>query len=87
MRYPAISPDGQSILFRYEGDIYSVPSKGGLAVPLTISEWYEFSPVWSHDGRWIAFGAEGNGFVEPDVVSGGRDQQIEAAVKELMKKD
>ena len=24
MRYPAISPDGKTILFEYKGDIYSV---------------------------------------------------------------
>ncbi|HLI93077.1 MAG TPA: hypothetical protein VKU83_05695, partial [Puia sp.] len=58
MRYPAISPDGQTILFSYNGDIYSVPSRGGQAMPLTISESYEFSPVWSHDGKWIAFASD-----------------------------
>jgi hypothetical protein len=36
MRYPAISPDGSTILFSYKGDIYKVSSKGGDAVPLTI---------------------------------------------------
>ena len=55
MRYPAISPDGQTILFSYKGYIYSVPAKGGTAVPLTISESYEFAPVWSHDGRSDCF--------------------------------
>jgi Tol biopolymer transport system component/C-terminal processing protease CtpA/Prc len=58
MRYPAISPDGLTILFSYKGDIYSVPAKGGSAVPLTISESYEFAPVWSHDGKWIAFASD-----------------------------
>jgi hypothetical protein len=38
LRYPAISPDGSTILFSYKGDIYRVSSKGGDAVPLTISE-------------------------------------------------
>jgi tricorn protease len=78
MRYPALSPDGQTILFSYKGDIYSVPSKGGQAMPLTISESYEFSPVWSHDGRWIAFASDRYGnfdvFVMP--ATGGEARRL-----------
>ena len=59
MRYPAISPDGSTILFSYKGEIYTVSSKGGTAVPLTISESYEFSPVWSHDGRRMDYSRRG----------------------------
>ena len=29
LRYPAISPDGQTLLFEYKGDIWSVPAAGG----------------------------------------------------------
>ncbi len=58
LRYPAISPDGQTILFCYKDDIYQVPSSGGQANPLTISESYDFSPVWSHDGKFIAFASD-----------------------------
>ena len=29
MRYPAISPDGQTIVFSYKGDLYTVPTTGG----------------------------------------------------------
>jgi tricorn protease len=78
MRYPAISPDGQTILFSYKGDIYSVTAKGGLAVPLTISESYEFAPVWSHDGRSIAFASDRYGnfdvFVMP--ATGGEAKRV-----------
>lgn len=58
LRYPAISPDGQTILFSYKGDIYSVSSSGGNAIPLTLSETYEYAPVWSHDGKSIAFASD-----------------------------
>ena len=51
LRYPAISPDGQTIAFSYQGDIYAVPSAGGNAMPLTLGESYEYAPVWSHDGK------------------------------------
>ena len=58
LRYPAVSPDGQTILFCYKGDIYKVPAAGGQAYPLTISESYEYAPVWSHDGKSIAFASD-----------------------------
>jgi len=78
MRYPAISPDGQTILFSYKGDIYSVAARGGSAVPLTISESYEYAPVWSHDGKWIAFASDRYGnfdvFVMPST--GGEAKRL-----------
>ena len=55
LRYPAISPDGQTIAFSYQGDIYAVPAAGGNAVPLTLGESYEYAPVWIHDGKSLAF--------------------------------
>ena len=58
LRYPALSPDGETILFCYKGDIYSVPAAGGVATPKTLGESYEFSPVWSHDGKSIAFASD-----------------------------
>ena len=78
LRYPAISPDGQTILFEYKGDIYSVPSAGGMAMPLTLSESYEFAPVWSHDGKSIAFASDRYGnfdvFVMP--ATGGESKRL-----------
>ncbi|NCC73025.1 MAG: peptidase S41 [Sphingobacteriia bacterium] len=55
MRYPAISPDGQTIVFSYQGDIYKVASSGGKATPITMHSAYDFMPVWSPDGKQIAF--------------------------------
>lgn len=71
LRYPAISPDGQTVLFCFKGDIDSVLAAGGAAVPLTLSESYEFAPVWSHDGKSIAFASDRYGnfdvFVMPSA--------------------
>ena len=71
LRYPAISPDGKTILFCYRGDIYAVPSAGGTATPLTMSESYEFAPVWSHDGKTIAFASDRYGSFDVFVMPAG----------------
>src|SRR6202008_3952480 len=71
LRYPAISPDGQVILFEYKGDIYTVASAGGTALPLTLNESYEFAPVWSHDGKSIAFASDRYGNFDVFVMPAG----------------
>jgi Tol biopolymer transport system component/C-terminal processing protease CtpA/Prc len=71
LRYPAISPDGQTLLFEYKGDIWSVPAAGGTAVPMTLSESYEFAPVWSHDGKSIAFSSDRYGNLDVFVMPAG----------------
>ncbi len=58
LRYPAISPDGKTVVFTYKGDLYRVASAGGPATALTTHEAQDFMPVWSHDGRQIAFASD-----------------------------
>ncbi|MBK6620726.1 MAG: PD40 domain-containing protein [Saprospirales bacterium] len=58
LRYPAISPDGEQIVFSFKGDLYKVPAAGGQAYPLTLHDARDFMPVWSHDGKWIAFASD-----------------------------
>ncbi|MCM5529984.1 S41 family peptidase [Parasegetibacter sp. NRK P23] len=58
LRYPAISPDGSTIVFTYKGDLYTVPVGGGRAYPLTQHEAQDFMPVWSRDGKTIAFASD-----------------------------
>ena len=58
LRYPAISPDGKTIAFCYQGDIYRAPSEGGLATPLTLGQAYNTRPVWSPDGKTLAFASD-----------------------------
>ncbi len=58
LRYSAISPDGKTIVFTYKGDLYRVSSSGGTATALTIHEAHDFMPVWSHDGKSIAFASD-----------------------------
>ncbi|WP_437921429.1 S41 family peptidase [Sphingobacterium sp. LRF_L2] len=58
MRYPAISPDGQHIAFTYKGDLYKVSAQGGAATRLTFHQAHDFMPVWSPDGKKIAFASD-----------------------------
>jgi len=78
MRYPAISPDGQTIVFSYKGDLYTVPSTGGSASVLTLHEAYDFQPVWSNDGSKIAFASNRFGNFDVFVIptSGGIAERL-----------
>lgn len=68
LRHAAISPDGATIAFSYRGDIYSVPANGGTAKPLTLNAAWEGHPVWSHDGKSIAFASDRNGNLDVYVM-------------------
>ena len=61
MRYNQISPNGDKIAFTYKGDIYIVDTQGGMARQLTTSPAYDYYPIWSNDGKNIAFATDRNG--------------------------
>ena len=78
MRYPAISPDGTQIVFSYKGDLFLVPAGGGRALPLTADDAYDFKPVWSPDGKWIAFASNrfGNFDIYVLPAGGGKGRRL-----------
>ena len=60
---PSFSPDRKEIAFVSGGDIWSVPSEGGIARLLVSHPATESKPLFSPDGRYLAFGSNrtGNG--------------------------
>ena len=78
LRYPAISPDGSEIAFAFMGDIYIVPAAGGFARALTSAPSFESMPVWSNDGKKLAFVSDRNGNHDIFVISrnGGTAERV-----------
>ncbi len=67
-RQPAPSPDGSQIAFSWQGDIWMAPSAGGEARRLTANPAPDRHPVFSHDGRWMAFASKRFGSYDVFVV-------------------
>jgi tricorn protease len=78
LRYPAISPDGKTIVFTYKGDLYKVAASGGTAIPLTLHDAHDFMPVWSHDSKNIAFSSDRYGNFDVFVIpaDGGEARRL-----------
>ena len=77
-RLPALSPDGKHLAFVYRGDIWVSDASGGRANRLTDHAEYDGYPIFSPDGKWIAFSSMRNGnsdiFVVPAL--GGTPRQL-----------
>ncbi|MFQ6037929.1 MAG: S9 family peptidase [Candidatus Aminicenantales bacterium] len=75
---PSISPDGALILFtrgwvdkledRYRSNLWLVDTKGERLRELTHGNWRDFSPVWSPDGKKIAFLSDRDGTTQIHVM-------------------
>lgn len=75
---PALSPDGKTVAFDWNGDIWTVPTDGGTARALTHHSARDTSPRFSPDGKEIAFVSDREGsnqvFVMP--ADGGTPKQM-----------
>ncbi len=78
LRQPAINNDGSLVAFSFQGDIWTVPATGGKATRLTIHEAYEANPIFSPDGKQIAFsGARfGNNDIFVMPAAGGMPKRL-----------
>ena len=78
LRHNVISPQGDKIAFCYKGDVYVVNANGGKALQITTNAAYDGDPVWSPDGKQIAFSTDRNGNFDVYLVAaeGGVAQRI-----------
>ena len=78
LRHNVISPQGDKIAFCYKGDVYVVNATGGKALQITTNAAFDTDPVWSPDGKQIAFATDRNGNFDVYLVAaeGGIAQRI-----------
>jgi Tol biopolymer transport system component/C-terminal processing protease CtpA/Prc len=78
LSHPTLTPDAQTVIFAFEGDLWKANVNDGNATRLTAMQGYETSPRISPDGKWIAFTATQYG--NPDVfiipANGGEVKQL-----------
>lgn len=75
---PCPTPDGQTVIFSFEGDLWRSDIKNGQASRLTAMEGYEANPQVSPDGKWLAFTGtqKGNSDVYIMPLNGGGIKQL-----------
>jgi Tol biopolymer transport system component len=72
-----ISPDSKTILFSFLGNIYTLSASGGTAKQLTRGLAINRCPVWSPNGRLIAYESDASGLIKLHVVdSSGRFHKV-----------
>ncbi len=75
---PCLSPDGQTVVFSFEGDLWKAAISSGQATRLTAMQGYETNAKISPDGKWVAF--TGRQFGNADIfimpLEGGDIKQI-----------
>ena len=76
LRFPTIH--GNTIVFGYAGDLYTVGARGGIARRLTSHEGYEMFPRFSPDGKHVAFTGQYDGNTEIYLIpsEGGEPKRL-----------
>lgn len=75
---PTLTPEGNTVIFSYQGDLWKVSSNGGEANRLTAMEGVESYPSVSPDGKLLAFSSNqyGNNDVYIMSLKGGEIKQL-----------
>lgn len=69
VRFPSVSPDGKNIAFSFQGDIWILNTENNIPKRLTIHEAYDSYPVWSPNGKMIAFSSNRYGSTDIFVMN------------------
>ncbi len=77
-RTPDVSPDGKLVAFSYLGDVWVVETIGGIARPVTMHQAHDLYPIFSPDGKTLAFSSNRNGGYDVYTVPvhGGRPKRL-----------
>lgn len=75
---PTLTPDGKTVIFTFEGDLWKADINSPAAVRLTGMQGEETNPRVSPDGKWLAFSSNqyGNNDVYVMPLAGGDIRQL-----------
>ena len=75
---PCLTPDGQTVVFSFEGDLWKADLTNAQAVRLTAMQGYENNAKISPDGKWVAFTGRqmGNADIYVMPLAGGEMKQL-----------
>ena len=78
LRKHSLSPDGNTIAFAWQGDIYTVPAEGGTATHVTTNPAFDSDPLWTPDGASIVFSSIREGTQDIWVIpaAGGQPRRL-----------
>jgi tricorn protease len=76
--YPTLTPNGQTLFFSYDGDLWKASSNGGTSMRITSMDGIATNPRVSPDGKWLAFSSSqfGNYDVYIMPINGGTIQRL-----------